>query len=496
MKSLADILNIANSAQQLKAGQISNESNQAVLTEQNALRNLVKDPAVLDAAGNVDPQKYALKAPGAAPTQGAAVATGNLRTQQAGIDNMRSQFGLTGDMHASIQQNMTALLQDPRVSSLANSQSPTREQLQAAADALDGAEYNAKTQGVPSIVSGAVTAPLRMSLAHSPQMLPQIIKNMVIAAQPGAQQTSTLNPNTSFVPTQAGTQPINTNSFAPGGIGPQGPALAPPNQIIQTPQGAPALASPVSGNVRGLSAGGGSAQVPVVAFPPGENADTAKPLQDQRAAANAVVQSIGERKNILREITHLADTGTLTGQLGGFVNQVKSKLGYPGESGSDYNTLGKMLEQEASRAAQAMGPHTNAGLESARAGNGTTGYDDKTIGKIARLTSANLTGAAEYSQGLEIAIAAQAQKAPGVDPIFVKRQFDQAWGKVYDPLITRFNNARESGDLKEQQEVLNSLKMKAEIRNGQIRLTSSPTSEFNTFLLKTRMMGQLAQGQI
>jgi hypothetical protein len=155
-----------------------------------------------------------------------------------------------------------------------------------------------------------------------------------------------------------------------------------------------------------------------------------------------------------RSIIAEADKGLNTGSLGALTQRLASATGYSfgtGEKATDYSVLSKLLERSALQAAQAMGPHTNAGLEAQVRANGSLDYTPQAIRKIAVLNDALTSGAEHYRSGLENAL-----QASGQNPA-AKRQFDQQWAQNFDPRIMRLENAAASGDKKEIDAVMQEL---------------------------------------
>ena len=186
-----------------------------------------------------------------------------------------------------------------------------------------------------------------------------------------------------------------------------------------------------------------------VNLPPNETAQTRDDLQSQRTAASQAVLQAPNMHNLNRQVMAEVDKGVTTGTLGSLIQRARSATGfYAGSEGAtDYNTLGKLLERSASVQAQAMGPHTNAGLDSAMRQNGTTDYSPGALRKIAGLNDALTTGATLYQKGLEKAIASNP------NGVFAKRQFDQTWGNTFDVNAMRLRNAVDNHDTQEIQAI-------------------------------------------
>jgi hypothetical protein len=220
--------------------------------------------------------------------------------------------------------------------------------------------------------------------------------------------------------------------------------------IVQRgPNGAILNTRPVPGSYNAV--GGATPSGPAVMPPGGQQAidDAAKEVTAARAAAN----NAPVMHDLNRQIIAEADKGLNTGSLGALTQKIASATGYSlgGQSATDYNTLGKLLERSALTAAQGMGPHTNAGLEAQVRANGSLDYTPQAIRKIAVLNDALTSGAEHYRSGLE-----QALQTSGQNPA-VKRVFDQQWAQNFDPRIMRLENAAASGDKKEIDNVMQEL---------------------------------------
>jgi hypothetical protein len=188
-------------------------------------------------------------------------------------------------------------------------------------------------------------------------------------------------------------------------------------------------------------------------LPPG-GAGAIDDAQKEVTAARAAANNAPIMHDLNRSIIAEADKGLNTGSLGALTQRLASATGYSfgtGEKATDYSVLSKLLERSALQAAQAMGPHTNAGLEAQVRANGSLDYTPQAIRKIAVLNDALTSGAEHYRSGLENAL-----QASGQNPA-AKRQFDQQWAQNFDPRIMRLENAAASGDKKEIDAVMQEL---------------------------------------
>jgi hypothetical protein len=182
-------------------------------------------------------------------------------------------------------------------------------------------------------------------------------------------------------------------------------------------------------------------------------------LSDEVNAAHAAANQAPVMHDINRTILQQLDKGVTTGMAGGIIARIKSAYGgvvpealggKAAETGaSDYDILGKMLERSALTAAQSMGPHTNAGLESQIRANGSTQYNPDALKTIAKLNDALTTGSELYRSGMQAAI----DNAGG--SVAAKRQFDQDWSKNFDVRVMRLHNAVEANDQGEIKSILN-----------------------------------------
>lgn len=464
---ISSLLGIQQQRQQLQAGSIANQANQALLGERTALRALANDPRVKDANGNVDPAKFATLAPQVAPTLGGEVSRGITGAQTATAQNQASWFKLKGDQADLAKRIAGGLLNDPSIVK-GDSQAMVKKMREARDSMIDS--------GVPVEVAEAQMSPMIAMAAHQPEAVRQKLMNMVQGQLPAGAQISEGKPNISFLPTQQGVQPYNQNSNAVtmGTAGPTGGPFTPPNQLATDTTGGTQIVNPTAGTVQPLAPERGAAPM---AFPAGETADTQRQLQDARAAAQQQALQSGTLHDINRTIISEVDKGLSTGKLGELRQRLASATGFNigAEGGTDYNILGKMLERSALTAAQGMGPHTNAGLESSIRANGSLDYTPGALRKIASLNDALVSGHQAYQAGLENTI----QQSGNV---FAKRDFDAKWSKSFDPMVFKLENALASGDKKAQQEILNEV--------------GGPGSKgANELIMKRRALKALTTGQ-
>lgn len=361
--------------------------------------------------------------------------------RQAQLQNKQSLAGLNDTLRGQFSSMVGGLRTDPDVVA------DNPQGRQKVVDAMT----NWAQQGGPDAARVAqIYAPVA---EHAPPgKLVGGLQNIQLQAMSVPNQVAAQSPNLAMVPTQGGTQPFNTNPLAAGGVGAQGAPMIPPNQTVPTTGGGAAIGNTTTGQVGPFA--GGQPQ-PQVDFPAGENGATQTELQMQRTSAQQQASSAPTMHNLNRSVISEVDNGITTGKLGDIIQKVKSATGFVGDTGTDYNTLGKLLERSAITAAQGMGPHTNAGLEAQVRANGSTDYSPGAIRKIAALNDAATTGSTMYQSGLENAINGQGGS------VFAKRQFDQQWAGAMNPSggvdgvqALRFKNAIDAGDATEKAAII------------------------------------------
>jgi hypothetical protein len=499
-QTVASMLNVQNGLQQnrllqaqTQAANIANQANQANLNERTALRSLVKNPQVLDASGNVDPSKYAIMAPQVAPTLGGDVSKSITGAQTAAITNAETAFKLKGSQADRGFQEAAALYQDPRIQNLTDQS--TSDQVNAAASAVLEAQDRATAAGVPRETMAVLTAPFLNVLHNNPAMLPQALKNVMVAGTARGQQAAAMAPQYTPIQTQGGTQMVQTNSYAPGGVGNAGQPYPPANQVVSSP-GGPVVTNPATAQARPLTPAPATPPM-ALRIPSGETSQTEQALQDQRTATQGQLADLPARMEVYRNIIDLASKpGLSTGSFAEGVRNLSSRTGYSFFSGNavDYNALGKYLAQEAARTASAMGPGTNAGLANAQAAAGSTSYDPTTIKRIAYLSEANAAALPEYDKGLSAAINARMQQQPDTDPVFAKRDFDRQWAANYDPRIYELSNAMRRGDGEQVEEIFRGMGVPGSFNKGKFQATGPMTTAATSLFTKAQRLKDMTAG--
>lgn len=443
MKPVASLLGIAGAQQQLQTGRLQQGQLQSQLEERQNLANIDWNK-FRDKDGNLDPVAAGNAALQASPAfYGPQLAKQFNDVAKDQITIKQGLQNLNKSQREDIGSGLGALSMDPQISG---------------AKVLDWAsQYSQQNPGA---------APLLMTaLKHAPAD-PGALKQWLITSRNSVLAPSAQTTNTTAVNDGVNTHLIQSSPYQPGAVQDVGQvanqvtpmqreeiqqdALGNKYIVERGANGAILNTRPVPGSYNAVG-GGAMPSGPAVMPPGGQQAidDAAKEVTAARAAAN----NAPVMHDLNRQIIAEADKGLNTGSLGALTQKIASATGYSlgGQSATDYNTLGKLLERSALQAAQGMGPHTNAGLEAQVRANGSLDYTPQAIRKIAVLNDALTSGAEHYRSGLE-----QALQASGQNPA-AKRQFDQQWSQNFDPRIMRLENAAASGDKKEIDSVMQEL---------------------------------------
>jgi hypothetical protein len=296
----------------------------------------------------------------------------------------------------------------------------------------------------------------------NPQLLQTALGQLARDTTPASTQASQMQGATQMLNNGAQTLPVTTN----GEYG-QAPGMATgtpgiPNQI--GPEGRQQVTTnPTSGayNVVNRDANGniiGVTNAPTqnVYQPQPGDAEQKPILAAQRQAAQDQFLAAGAQHENNRIVLSNIDNVAATGSSGQAMRNIASAMGLnigPGvDAATAYDMVGKGLERSALQAAQSMALSTNAGLEAQIRANGSLHYTPQAIKEITKLNDALTSGSQAYQPGLERAIAANPSAG-----VFAKRQFDQAWGANFDPIVFRYYNAIKNSDTAEQQAILKQL---------------------------------------
>jgi len=444
LKPISSLLGIAGAQQQLQTGKLQQTQLQGQLQERENLSKIDWNK-YRDQDGNLDPIAAGNAALQAAPAfYGPALAKQLNDVAKDSITIKQGLQNLNKSQREDIGAGLGALSMDPQLSP---------------AKVLDWAsQYSQQNPGAAPLLMTALKHAPKSSDPKEWQQWLITNRNSVVA--PSGQTT-----NTTLVNDGAATHVVQNSPYQPGAVQDVGQIankVGPMQQeeiqtdalgnryIVQRGQnGAILNTRPVPGSYNAVTSAPGAGPA---MLPPG-GAGAIDDAQKEVTAARAAANNAPIMHDLNRQIIAEADKGLNTGSLGALTQKIASATGYSlgGQSATDYNTLGKLLERSALTAAQGMGPHTNAGLEAQVRANGSLDYTPQAIRKIAVLNDALTSGAEHYRSGLENAL-----QGSGQNPA-VKRVFDQQWAQNFDPRIMRLENAAASGDKKEIDAVMQEL---------------------------------------
>lgn len=460
MATLGSIANAARGFQQLQTGQLEQqrtgvalEQEQGALDARKAVAQVMADPSMRDPdTGLLDLNKLAPALQAADPKN---YVWHEAFTKTAGVnaDMMKLKgmaMNLADQQQAYVGQRVGAVIADPNA---------TRKDLDETLQDVLKVVPSAKPQ--VDIIRGHVNG-LDAETAGKWRQVATVFRNQAFPL--AAQQ-----PQTALVQTGSATQPVQSNPLN-GPVGPMAGSTAVPNEIgpaqretitpdqTGNPMVVPRSPQGVYGAPKPMP---GATNAPMVNFPPGESPQTKATLEAERDVARNVLAQAPilhqTNRGVLEEIDRTAATGTAGPRLQSLMSQAGVYLpnGWGAasaeEKASAYDLVGKYLERNALQAAQGMGPHTNAGLESQIKAQGSVSYNPTAIKKITKLNDAIVTGTEMYQPGLEAAI----NSSP--NQIFAKRQFDQQWAQNFDVRAMQLYNAQKSGDVAEVDAIKRSL---------------------------------------
>lgn len=485
MSSLGQVMNVANSANQYRAGQIANESNQQTLQERNNVRGLFQDPSsILGEDGNIDFTKAAPKIMAAAPTQGGQILAGLYTAQNQSIQAKREINSLGISQREQLGQLVGSLGQVPPDQGLSQF------------DAFIQANPQLRTAG--AFAREHILAPAAAAASDptkpDPSAWTQATSRMRLSVMGPDSQRAALTPGGIGVSNGIQTGTINTNPDAGLPVGAAIPGTT-QTQFVPLGQqqtlGADASNRPIainkdaSGNILGISSvpvqGEAATSKPFV-MPAGETQDTLKLVQGIRNDANNAVRSAGDQTFNANQIIEYADKG-LTGTGAGYLTNLRGgltglHLDNADSAATNTQLLGHAIAQQTATAAAAAGLNgSNASRDLASNMTADGKWTAPAIQSSARVMRAlGSTGAQLYNQGIETAV-----KAGGP---FAARDFQTAWSNAASIDGIRLYDAKRNleSDPKGLAQVIDSL--------GGVKST-----RYEFALKKIDAMGKLIRGQ-
>lgn len=355
-----------------------------------------------------------------------------IEQQQAATDTAKtgaasSQWKLDSDQAAKAYQLAGGLLTD---------QSVINGDGAGSMKALMGIEEQMRAHKIPEDKIRAQMAPLYLTATHKPEALAGMVKQIVAGGVAPGSQGGAVTPQYA----QAGaTTQQNVNPLAPGAQpAPQQIAPAVPITGQETTKtdvlNNPYIETRDAQGKIGAKPAPGSSTPPLLQLPPGESADTAKPLMALRQQTNQAAASVPESHFNNEQIVKYAKAG-FTGTLSEKLRKAAGIVGT--DAAADTAQLQHFLALETARSAGAMGANTDAARGIAERVAGSASSPEKAIIGIAKVNDAYATGLEMFNKGMEAAINNPANQKS----IFAARDFQNAWAQTFDPVAMQLHNA-------------------------------------------------------
>lgn len=374
------------------------------------------------------------------------------RTAETGANS--SQWKLDADQASTFMQHAGGLLTDKGV---------VDGDSAASMKALMGLEERARALKIPEEKIRAQMAPLYLAASHQPQALAGLIKQGVAGSIAPGSQPGALAPSYAAA---GGTAQTNVNQFTPGAQ-PAPQVIQPAVGITQQEEAAtdalgnPAIKVRAPNGAISYKAPPGSNTPPLMALPPGETADTAKPLMALRQATNAAAAAVPEQRSNNQQIVKFAQSG-LTGTLSESLRRAAGIVGM--DKAADTAQLNHFLAKQTEANAASAGASTDQGRAMAAQVAGTATSPEKAIIGIARVNDAYATATEMRNKGLEAAI----NHPENGKSIFAARDFQNRWSEVMgNPLsltamqlhnaVSAKNNATTAAEKLEAQKFINEI---------------------------------------
>lgn len=412
LTSLGDILSIAKGATEL-------QKSRATLESDIAQRKAESRSAELDS-------EYKAR------TFSPRLEEQTAKTETAKTGAASSQWKLDSEQAAKAYQLAGGLLTNPAV---------VNGDGKGSMGALMGVEEQMRAHKIPEDKIRAQMAPLYMTATHQPEALHGMVKQIVAGGIAPGSQASTVTPQ--YAP--AGSTPQqNVNPMVPGAAAPQQtiqPAVPITSQETTKPDalGNPAIEvrDPATGAISYKSPPGSNTP-PLMQLPPGETADTAKPLMQLRQTTNQAAAEVPSQHFNNEQIIKLAPSA-FTGTGGASLAKILNSVGIQStnDAGADTVRLNHFMALQTENNAKAMGANTDAARQLSEQAAGSAKSPEKAIISIAKINDAYATGLELFNKGMEAAI----KNPNNQKSIYAARDFQNQWAQTFDPVAMQLHNA-------------------------------------------------------
>lgn len=201
----------------------------------------------------------------------------------------------------------------------------------------------------------------------------------------------------------------------------------------------------------GAPPGGAPGSVPAALSPTA--AAQIGPRSQQQVAVNQVASQAPSQHFNNQQIIHLAPQA-MAGTGAATWSKVFSTLGLqmiPGDRTANFQRLGHFMALQAQNNAAAMGAGTDAAREMSQLATGAREWTPEAIISTAKINDALVTGVEHFNQGMNASV----QKAGG--NALAVGDFQNKWTQNFDVNAMRLLNAKQHGDTKEYNSIIESI---------------------------------------
>ena len=449
-------LGIANAQQGLQNAQLSNQINQQVLAQNQAaaasatqeraeqvkMNQAMQDGTLTGPDGQLDMDKFQKWAPSNVPMTYASKGDALARSMNSVLD-LKDGVRKVGQQAVS---DIGGIIQ----SAIGPDGKMAKPIPQVIDDLQDYEQRNKGLPGLDSTMKHVYSSVAKVAAGADPTMLVRGLSALTKEAVPASAQRSEAQQALGAMPADVnglpGSQP--TVSMPTAGVPVNTPIGAPVPGVI-APGSTQKLGTDILGNgaVLNTDAYGrvlppspvpGAAEPPKFSFPPNENMDTRRALQDFRTKANAAAANVPTVADTANQIDKAADEIKVKGKAGQAVADVASKFGFPfgQDSATALQQLGHATTLQGITLANQMGLNSVAGLQSAEQAASRPDWTPEAIKSANQTVRALNTGVGLFNKGMESTL----KNNPGQD-VFPVRKFQNAWAESFNPDAMRLYNA-------------------------------------------------------
>lgn len=432
-ETLGNVVNMANTVQQMQRGNLALQTEDMVLRERKGVEQFLANPGnFINSDGSIDPNKLQIGLMRIAPTTGhlyaqptmeahkvgteAKKALNELSEQERGIAGKiaNSAIGLSQDqarkvlgVHAEQNPRLAPIFKawdyalgggqksrDAALMQIGRSVQPVSEQQKA----IEGNYLQTGGKAVQ-------TSPTAIAAGQAKESLP-------ITLLPGQREEIVTD--------------VNGNKFVKG----------------MDENGAVLYTRPVPG-FSGYQQQGGQTQAPRFSFPPGESSETAVQMRDMREAIEKQAATAPEQHFNNQEILRLAPEA-FTGANHPLLEKFFGSYGMQWSNDKAANTaqMRHFAALQVQKSAAAAGANTDQSRGIASASVLPSDSPEKAIKELIKINDAYVTGSELMRDGARAALS----NPNNQKDIFALRDFRTAWAQNFDPRMVLLEDAQKRGD--------------------------------------------------